>query len=217
MESYKALLQGNKNWVQKRLDQDPLFFKRLAKEQHPKVLWIGCSDSRVPANDITGAQPGDIFVHRNIANMAVPSDMNMLSVLDYAVNILRVKDVIVCGHYGCGGVEAAMQSKQFGLVDHWLSFIKDVHRNHLIELRAIKDREERLRRLVELNVVQQVCHVINTTIVQNSWRERRQPMVHGWVYDLKTGVIKDLEVTFDNLSKPKTFYTARTEHLEPIS
>jgi carbonic anhydrase len=216
MESYKALLQGNKKWVQKRLEQDPLFFERLAKEQHPQVLWIGCSDSRVPANDITGTQPGDIFVHRNIANMVVSSDMNMLSVLDYAVNILGVKDVIVCGHYGCGGVEAAMQTRQFGLVDHWLSYIKDVYHIYQTQLSAIKDREQRLRRFVELNVIEQVYQVINTTIVQNSWRERRQPIVHGWVYDLKTGLIKDLEVTFDNLSKPKTFYAIKTEQLEPM-
>ena len=216
MDTYRKLLQGNKDWVEKRLAQDPEFFKRLAREQHPQVLWIGCSDSRVPANEVTATQPGDIFVHRNIANLVVHSDMNVLSVLDYAVNILRVKHVIVCGHYGCGGVEAAMQNKQFGLVDNWLRFIKEVYHNHYEELDAIKDHKERAKRFVELNVIEQVYHLINTTIIQNSWRQHTEPMVHGWVYDLKTGLIKDLEVTFDNLSKPETYYRVRTESLQPI-
>jgi carbonic anhydrase len=216
MDAYRLLLEGNRNWVARRLAKDPEFFTRLAKEQHPQVLWIGCSDSRVPANDITGTQPGDIFVHRNIANMVVHSDMNLLSVLDYAVNILRVKHVIVCGHYGCGGVEAAMQSKQFGLVDNWLRFIKEVYEHHREELDFIRNREERARRFVELNVIEQVYHLINTTIVQNSWRVNNAPMVHGWVYDLKTGLIKDLEVTFDNLSKPKRYYLVKSDSLQSV-
>jgi carbonic anhydrase len=210
METYQALLQGNKDWVQKRLDQDPLFFKRLAKEQHPEVLWIGCSDSRVPANDITGTRPGDIFVHRNIANMVVHSDMNMLSVLDYAVNILHVKHVIVCGHYGCGGIDAAMQNKQFGLVDNWLSYIKDVYHNHMDELSAIRNRRKRMERFVELNIIEQVHHLINTTIIQNAWRSRNSPMVHGWVYDVGTGIIKDLKVKHDDLALPQQFYSITT-------
>jgi carbonic anhydrase len=195
MEIYKSLLDGNKAWVAQRLEKDPDFFTNLAKGQRPEVLWIGCSDSRVPANDITGTQPGDIFVHRNIANMVVHSDMNMLSVLDYAVNILKIKHVIVCGHYGCGGVAAAMENRQFGLVDNWLSYIRDVYSAHKAELDAIEDREKKLQRYVELNVIEQVIHVTHTTIIQNAWNARQAPMVHGWVYDLKTGLIKDLRTT----------------------
>src|SRR5688500_6752915 len=146
MNTYKNLLTGNKKWVAEKLRQDPQFFERLSKGQSPEVLWIGCSDSRVPANEITGTNPGEIFVHRNIANMVVHSDMNLLSVLDYAVNILKVKHVIVCGHYGCGGVKAAMMNEQFGLVDNWIRFIKDVYRIHQRELEAISDEEQRFNR-----------------------------------------------------------------------
>src|SRR5688572_18217153 len=171
METYKALLAGNKRWVEEKLRQDPEFFKRLSKGQSPEVLWIGCSDSRVPANEITGTNPGEIFVHRNIANVVVHSDMNLLSVLDYAVNILKVKHVIVCGHYGCGGVEAAMQNKQFGLVDNWLRYIKDVYRIHRKELDNITDYNARFERFVELNVIEQACGLMKTTIIQNAKAE----------------------------------------------
>ena len=201
MKLYKSLLDGNKEWVRERLEQDPEYFERLSKGQSPQFLWIGCSDSRVPANEITRTQPGDIFVHRNIANMVVHSDMNMLSVLDYAVNILKVKHVIVCGHYGCGGVKAAMENEQFGLVDNWLRFIKDVYRTHNQELDSIKDEEKRFDRFVELNVIEQVFDLTKTTIIQNAWRERNEPVVHGWVYSLKTGLIKDLNVSFDSTAK----------------
>jgi carbonic anhydrase len=209
MEVYKSLLEGNRLWVQERLEQDPEFFERLSKGQNPQVLWIGCSDSRVPANEITRTQPGDIFVHRNIANMVVHSDMNLLSVLDYAVNILKVKHVIVCGHYGCGGVKAAMENEQFGLVDNWLRFIKDVYRLHQKELETIQNPEARFDRLVELNVVEQVLDLTKTTIIQNAWRDRNGPRVHGWVYSLKTGIIKDLNVSFDSSAKIPAIY--RTE------
>jgi carbonic anhydrase len=201
MKLYKSLLDGNKEWVRERLEQDPLYFERLSKGQSPQFLWIGCSDSRVPANEITRTQPGDIFVHRNIANMVVHSDMNLLSVLDYAVNILKVKHVIVCGHYGCGGVKAAMENEQFGLVDNWLRFIKDVYRMHNQELESIRDEEKRFDRFVELNVIEQVFDLTSTTIIQNAWRERNGPAVHGWVYSLKTGLIKDLNVSFDSSAK----------------
>jgi carbonic anhydrase len=201
MKLYKSLLDGNKEWVRERLEQDPMYFERLSKGQSPQFLWIGCSDSRVPANEITRTQPGDIFVHRNIANMVVHSDMNMLSVLDYAVNILKVKHVIVCGHYGCGGVKAAMANEQFGLVDNWLRFIKDVYRTHSQELDSIKDEEKKFDRFVELNVIEQVFDLTKTTIIQNAWRERNEPVVHGWVYSLKTGLIKDLNVSFDSSAK----------------
>lgn len=201
MDTYKGLLSGNKNWVQKKLREDPQFFERLSKGQNPEVLWIGCSDSRVPANEITGTKPGDIFVHRNIANMVVHSDMNLLSVLDYAVNILKVKHVIVCGHYGCGGVKAAMTNDQYGLVDNWLRHIKDVYRLHSMELDAIADESKKFNRFVELNVIEQVFDLSKTSIIQNAWRTRDFPMVHGWVYDLKTGIIQDLEVSLKNDSE----------------
>jgi carbonic anhydrase len=206
MEVYKALLEGNLKWVKEKLNQDPDFFERLSQGQSPQVLWIGCSDSRVPANEITGTQPGDIFVHRNIANMVVHSDMNLLSVLDYAVNHLKVKHVIVCGHYGCGGVKAAMGNGQNGLVDNWLRHIKDVYRFHSEELDSIGDSEERFKRFVELNVVEQVFDLVKTSIIQNAWQSRNQPTVHGWVYDLRTGIIKDLEVSFTKSSELPSIY-----------
>lgn len=206
METYKDLLKGNKRWVAEKLQQDPEFFERLSRGQSPEVLWIGCSDSRVPANEITGTNPGEVFVHRNIANMVVHSDMNLLSVLDYAVNILKVKHVIVCGHHGCGGVAAAMTNEQYGLVDNWLRHIKDVYRLHNKELDAINDHDERLRRFVELNVIEQVFDLSKTSIIQNAWRSRDLPMVHGWVYDLKTGLIQDLEVSLHSKSKLPAIY-----------
>ena len=198
MKLYQSLLDGNKQWVDRRLEQDPQYFEKLSQGQSPQFLWIGCSDSRVPANEITDTRPGDIFVHRNIANMVVHSDMNLLSVLDYAVNILRVKHVIVCGHYGCGGVKAAMENEQFGLVDNWLRFIKDVYRTHSKELDGIADREKRFDRFVELNVVEQVLDLSKTTIIQNAWRKHNAPKIHGWVYSLKTGLINDLGVSLNS-------------------
>lgn len=201
MDTYNALLEGNKKWVQEKLQEDADFFSKLAKGQQPQILWIGCSDSRVPANEITRTKPGEIFVHRNIANMVVHTDMNMLSVLDYAVSVLHVKHVIVCGHYGCGGVKAAMSSQQFGLIDNWLRNIKDVYRVHTKELDSIADEDARFNRLVELNVIEQVFDLTKTSIIQNAWRERNEPVVHGWVYSLHTGIIKDLEVSFDSTSK----------------
>jgi carbonic anhydrase len=213
MEIYKALLEGNKKWVEKKLAEDPNYFNDLSKGQSPQVLWIGCSDSRVPANEITGTKPGEVFVHRNIANMVVHSDMNMLSVLDYAVNILKVKHVIVCGHYGCGGVKAAMMNEQFGLVDNWIRFIKDVYRIHQPELELIKDEEQRFNRFVEFNVIEQVLDLSRTTIIQNSWRERSEPKVHGWVYDLKTGIIKDLNASFGSSDELPPIYRVNAKEL----
>lgn len=198
MKLYNSLLEGNKEWVEKRLQQDPLYFEKLSQGQSPQFLWIGCSDSRVPANEVTNTSSGDIFVHRNIANMVVHSDMNLLSVLDYAVNILHVKHVIVCGHYGCGGVKAAMENEQFGLVDNWLRFIKDVYRTHSKELDGIVDRESRFDRFVELNVIEQVLGLSKTTIIQNAWQKPNAPKIHGWVYSLRTGLIKDLEVSLES-------------------
>lgn len=215
MDLYNSLLDGNKVWVREKLEQDPQFFERLSKGQSPQFLWIGCSDSRVPANEITNTQPGDIFVHRNIANMVVNSDMNLLSVLDYAVNILKVRHVIVCGHYGCGGVKAAMTNEQYGLVDNWLRFIKDVYRTHSKELDAIRDEEQRFTRFAELNVIEQVLGLVKTTIIQNAWKDRQAPMVHGWIYDIKTGLIKDLGVTFDATSVlPQIYRVVETESIQ---
>jgi carbonic anhydrase len=195
-KEYQQLLENNRAWVTLQKYQNPEFFEDLASQQSPEFLWIGCSDSRVPANQITGTKPGDIFVHRNIANMVVHSDMNMLSVLSYAVEVLKVKHIIVCGHYGCGGVIAAMGNKQYGLIDNWLRHIKDVYRYHHKELDAISDIEARGRRLVELNVIEQVHDLGKTSIVQNAW-EKDQPLhIHGWVYGLEDGLIKDLGVTF---------------------
>lgn len=201
MNTYKNLLAGNKKWVEEKLRQDPEFFERLSKGQSPEVLWIGCSDSRVPANEITGTNPGEVFVHRNIANMVVHSDMNLLSVLDYAVNILEVKHVIVCGHYGCGGVKAAMTNEQYGLVDNWLRHIKDVYRLHSEELDAITNEESKFNRFAELNVIEQVFDLSRTSIIQNAWRFRDLPMIHGWIYNLRSGIIRDLEVSMHSKSK----------------
>lgn len=195
-KSYARLIENNKTWVAEQLQLDPSFFENLSKGQTPEYLWIGCSDSRVPAESITGTEPGEMFVHRNIANMVVHSDMNMLSVLSYAVEVLKVKHVIVCGHYGCGGVMAAMKNQQFGLIDNWLRHIKDVYRYHHQELDAIEDETLRARRFVEVNVQEQVHDLGKTSIVQNAWK-RSQPLhLHGWVYDIHDGLINDLGVNF---------------------
>jgi carbonic anhydrase len=195
-KSYLKLIENNKKWVKEQLKNDPKFFTDLANGQTPEYLWIGCSDSRVPANEITGTKPGEVFVHRNIANMVVHSDMNLLSVLSYAVEVLKVKHIIVCGHYGCGGVIAAMGTKQYGLIDNWLRHIKDVYRFHYLELDAIKDETQRARRFVEVNVMEQVRDLSKTSIVQNAWSNDQPLHVHGWVYDLNDGLIKDLGVTY---------------------
>ena len=184
--------------MSKNLEKDPDFFNRLANGQQPPLLWIGCSDSRVPANEIIGAQPGEVFVHRNIANMVIHTDMSMLSVLDYAVNVLNVKHIIVCGHYGCGGVQAAMGNKQIGLIDNWIRHIKDVYRHHATELNAIDGEKDRFNRFVELNVFEQVFDLAKTSIVQGAWKKKKELHIHGWVYDIADGLINDLEVTIRN-------------------
>lgn len=195
IKSYKKLFINNRKWVKHTTDRDPHFFNKLAQRQSPQFLWIGCSDSRVPANEITGTAPGDIFVHRNIANLVVHTDMNMLSVLDYSVNVLGVKHVMVVGHYGCGGVKAAMGNKQVGLIDNWLRNIKDVYRLHKQELDAIEDLEVRSNRLVELNVEEQVLNLTKTSIVQNAWANGRALQIHGIVYDLNDGLLRDLGIS----------------------
>jgi carbonic anhydrase len=198
-ESYQRLLNGNKKWAAEKLNQDPDYFKNLMLGQNPEYLWIGCSDSRVPANEITGTKSGEIFVHRNIANMVVHTDMNLLSVLYFAVEVLHVKHVIVCGHYGCGGVIAAMNNSDNGFVNNWLRNIKEVYEKHNKELEAIPNMKERENRLVELNVMEQVHNLAKTKIIQQAWR-RRELQVHGWVYGLDDGLIKDLNVMVDEIS-----------------
>jgi carbonic anhydrase len=193
IEFYQQLLENNKAWVESKLNLDQEFFKKLADGQQPPLLWIGCADSRVPANEIIGAQPGEVFVHRNIANMVVHTDMNMLSVLDYAVNALKVKHVIVCGHYGCGGVKAAMGNQSYGLVDNWIRHIKDTYRFHQEELDAILDENERFDRFVELNVQEQVTGLAKTSIVQKAWEKGQELHLHGWVYGVSSGIVKDLK------------------------
>ncbi len=194
--TYNSLLEGNRQFVAETLQEDPDYFKMLASGQKPPVLWIGCADSRVPANQITNTNPGEIFVHRNIANVVVHTDMSMLSVLDYAVNVLKVGHVIVVGHYGCGGVTAAITNKQFGLIDNWLRHIKDVYRLHAEQLDAIEDETERTNRLVEFNVMEGVYNLCKTSIVQNVWKEAgRELFIHGWVYDVGTGFITDMKVS----------------------
>ena len=191
MKSYEKLLLENKAWAAEKTAADPGYFNRLSHLQTPEFLWIGCSDSRVPANEITGTQPGEIFVHRNVANMVVNTDVNLLSVLDYAVNHLKVRHVIVCGHYGCGGIKAATTNIDFKpVLNMWLRNIKDVYRLHRDKLNAIKDEEKRCDLLVELNVQEQVFNLAKTSIIQKAWKEEQRPHLHGWVYGLKDGIIK---------------------------
>jgi carbonic anhydrase len=212
-KSYNRLLENNKAWSILKKNNDPGFFDELAQGQTPEYLWIGCSDSRVPPNEITGTRPGELFVHRNIANMVVHTDMNLLSVLSYAVDVLKVKHVIVCGHYSCGGVQAAMSNKQFGLIDNWLRHLKDVYRLHHEELDAIEEDEARCRRFVELNVIEQVHDLGKTSIVQNAWQKKQPLHIHGWVYDIKDGLIIDLDVTFRSADDLHAVYRLESEKI----
>jgi carbonic anhydrase len=209
--TYEKLFEGNRKWASEMLKTDPAFFEQRASEQKPPVLWIGCSDSRVPANEVTGTLPGDIFVHRNIANMVVHTDLSMLSVLDYSVNFLGVTDIIVCGHYGCGGVIASLNSKPLGLIDNWLRNIRDVYRLHQRELDAIKNKDKRAERLVELNVIEQVFNLSKTSIVQSAWNAKKKLSVHGLVYDLKTGILTDIDTTMNDRSELPKFYVVDAE------
>ncbi|MBL7692786.1 MAG: carbonate dehydratase [Flavipsychrobacter sp.] len=210
--SYKKLLENNKTWVADMTKDDPNYFKKMSKGQSPEYLWIGCSDSRVPANEVTGTKPGELFVHRNIANMVVHNDLNLLSVLSYAVEVLKVKHIIVCGHYGCGGVEAAMSNKQYGLIDHWLRNIKEVYRIHQEELDEIDNHTQRLRRFVELNVIEQVRDLSKTPTIQNAWRKGQQLYIHGWVYDIHDGLITDLDVTYKNANDLPELFKLEASH-----
>ena len=215
-KAHQQLLLQNRAWVAQKNSEDKDFFTRLVATQKPEFLWIGCSDSRVPANEITGTAPGEVFVHRNIANMVVHTDMNMLSVLDYAVNVLEVKHVIVCGHYGCGGVLAAMGNKQIGLIDNWIRHIKDVYRMHINELDLITDLKAKQDRFVELNIIEQVYDLGKTSIIQNAWQKRGEPHVHGWVYDVGNGIIKDLNVSMNSDEDMPDVYRFEKETYTPV-
>jgi carbonic anhydrase len=204
-DSYAKLLDGNRKWVEKTNTEDPGFFAQLAARQNPRFLWIGCADSRVPTSQITNTMPGEIFVHRNIANLVVHTDINMLSVLQYAVDVLQVEHVIVCGHYGCGGVDAALSNRSYGLIDNWLRNIKDVYRLHLKELEAMKGHALN-DRMVELNVIEQVYNLCKTNTIQEAWTRSEAPQVHGWVYSLLDGLIKDLNVTVRNNEEMHSIY-----------
>ena len=204
-KSYERLLIGNKQWAEDKLKDNPDFFKNLTLGQNPEYLWIGCSDSRVPANEITNTKSGEIFVHRNIANIVVNTDMNLLSVLYYAVEVLKVKHVIVCGHYGCGGVLAAMENKDQGFVNNWLRYIKEVYDKYSKELDAIPDATARANRLVELNVIEQVHNLSKTKIVQQHWKSRELE-IHGWVYGFDSGLIKDLKVSYCDIKNVEPIF-----------
>jgi carbonic anhydrase len=195
---YKKILDNNKKWVENSLALDPNYFQDLAEKQTPPLLWIGCSDSRVPANEIVGAKPGEVFVHRNIANMVIHSDMNMLSVLDYAVNVLKVKHIIVCGHYGCGGVLAAMNNQSIGIIDNWIRHIKDIYRLHKTYLDGIENETDRFNAFVEVNVKEQVFDLAKTSIVQSAWKTGQELTLHGWAYGLNSGFVTDLDVNFSS-------------------
>jgi len=206
MKSLSSLLKSNKNWADKIETTNPGFFEQLAAQQSPEILWIGCSDSRVPANQIVGLDPGDVFVHRNVANIVNQTDLNCLSVIQYAVEMLKVKHVIVVGHYGCGGVHAALHNENNGLIDNWLRNIKDTYTQHHEELDKITNEEQQVDRLCELNVIQQVHNVCQTTVVQEAWAKQQNLTVHGWIYGIKDGLIKNLDVSISSNSDTSSIY-----------
>jgi carbonic anhydrase len=214
MHRIKRLFENNRHWAEEVEKAHPGFFTNLASQQSPQFLWIGCADSRVPANEIVGLLPGEIFVHRNVANVVVHSDLNCLSVIQYAVEVLRVAHVIVCGHYGCGGVRAATEEVEHGLIDNWLRHISDVQHKHQVALDAIADPEKRIDRLCELNVIEQVYNVCQTTILQNAWRREQPLAVHGWVYDLHDGLICDLKMTVSGLGEINPVYRSAVAALD---
>ena len=209
MKILKNLFDNNRKWAEKIKKSDPDFFAKLSRQQNPEYLWIGCSDSRVPSNQIVDMMPGEIFVHRNIANMVIHTDLNCLSVIQFAVEVLKVKHIIVCGHYGCGGVKAALDKKAYGLIDTWLRHIKDVYRHHKDKLEAITDENERLNLLCELNVIEQVANVTHTSIVQNAWESGQELSVHGWIYSIEDGILKDLNVCVNDVCEISQTYKVK--------
>ena len=208
MRSLTHLIENNRAWSERRRQIDPEFFARLSQQQRPRYLWIGCADSRVPANDIVGLLPGELFVHRNIANVVVHTDLNCLSVLQFAVDVLNIEHVIVCGHYGCSGVSAALQNQRVGLADNWLRHVQDVHSKHETRVAAMPDTPHRIDRLCELNVIEQVANVCQTTIVRDAWERGKELAVHGWVYGLKDGLVRDLGSTVTKTSEAARAYQA---------
>jgi carbonic anhydrase len=213
MKPFERLLLENKAWAAEKLEIDPQYFLRQSKEQSPEFFWIGCSDSRVPANEVTNTEPGEIFVHRNVANLVVNTDLNLLSVLQYAVEVLEVKHIIVCGHYGCGGVKAAMTQKSYGIINKWLRNIKDVYRFHRDEIDSIQDEQKRVDRLVELNVKEQIHNLAKTSIVQKAWINRQGPTLHGWVYRLDDGILNNI-LTVDYNFKVDPIYRFEEDELK---
>lgn len=205
MRTLKQLFDNNRAWAAQMIAADPDFFHKLTAQQSPEYLWIGCADSRVPANQITGLPPGEVFVHRNIANAVIHTDLNCLSVIQYAVEVLNVKHIIVCGHYGCGGVRAAMQNQEFGLIDNWLRHLKDIYHKHDSVLDTLEDAQ-RFRRFCELNVIEQVYNVCHTTIIQGAWRRGQALDVHGWIYDVGDGLLRDLGVTVGAVAEIDALY-----------
>ena len=208
MRSLSHLIENNRAWSERLRRSDPEFFARLSKQQRPRYLWIGCADSRVPANDIVGLLPGELFVHRNIANVVVHTDLNCLSVLQFAVDVLNIEHIIVCGHYGCSGVSAALQNHRVGLADNWLRHVQDVHSKHDARVAVMPDTPHRVDRLCELNVIEQVANVCQTTIVQDAWEHGKELAVHGWVYGLKDGLVRDLGSTVTKLGEAASAYDA---------
>ncbi len=192
MNDLNNLFANNEQWAEKIKSEDPTFFDTLSKQQAPEYLWIGCSDSRVPANEIVGLLPGELFVHRNVANLVIQTDLNCLSVMQFAVEVLKVKHIIICGHYGCGGVKSAMEHKQLGLLDYWVRQIRDIYHNNIEEMGHIDNNTKQLEHLCELNVIQQVANVAHTNIIQNAWAKNQELAIHGWIYDIRDGILRDL-------------------------
>lgn len=213
MKPFERLLLENKAWAAEKLEKDPEYFLRQSKDQSPEFFWIGCSDSRVPANEVTNTEPGEIFVHRNVANLVVNTDLNLLSVLQYAVEVLKVKHIIVCGHYGCGGVKAAMTQKSFGIINKWLRNIKDVYRFHRDEIDGIQDEQKRFDRLTELNVKEQIHNLAKTSIIQKAWINRQGPTLHGWVYRLDDGILNNI-LTIDHTFNVDPIYRFDEDELK---
>ena len=198
MQELKNLFEKNKNWVNMIKKSDPDFFTKLSKQQNPEYLWIGCSDSRVPANAIVDMLPGEMFVHRNIANLVIHTDLNCLSVIQFAVEVLKVKHIIVCGHYGCGGIKAAMDNREHGLIDNWLRHIKDIYRFYQSKIDALQTEKDKINLMCELNVIEQVANIYHTTIVQSAWKSGQELAIHGWIYSIEDGILKDLNVCTTN-------------------
>jgi carbonic anhydrase len=206
MRSLKQLFENNRAWAARTTEQDPAFLQKLARIQRPEYLWIGCSDSRVPANQITGLQPGEVFVHRNVSNVVVHTDLNCLSVIQYAVDVLKIKHIIVCGHYGCGGVQSALRGDRLGLIDNWLRHVEDIRDKHASMLAELGTAQARWDRLCELNVIEQVMHVCRTSLVREAWTRGQELTVHGWIYGLQDGLIKDLGISPETETEVETLY-----------